>query len=117
MNDAPSDRPAPAGLDAAHRAALDRYWKHNLRIMALLLTLWALVSFGCGILWADALNEYRLFGTGFRLGFWFAQQGSILTFVGIVLAYALLMNRADRKHYEDRARLKDTGSNDGGEAQ
>lgn len=82
-------------------AALDRYWRSNVRIMAVLLVIWAGVSFGCGILFADWLNQFRLPGTGFPLGFWFAQQGSIVTFVLCILAYCLLMNRLDRRHHEE----------------
>ena len=51
------------------------YWTANLRYLAILLSVWFLVSFGCGILFADALNGFRFPGTGFKLGFWFAQQG------------------------------------------
>ena len=54
------------------------YWRRNLRILALLLSIWFAVSYGCGILFADALNRFRLPGTGFKLGFWWAQQGSNL---------------------------------------
>jgi putative solute:sodium symporter small subunit len=87
-------------------AALERYWRSNLRIMLLLLLVWASVSFGCGILLADMLNEYRLPGTGFPLGFWFAQQGSIITFVLCILAYCLAMNRLDRRHHEELERIE-----------
>ena len=57
---------------------------------------WFLVSFLCGIVWVDELNEIRL--GGFKLGFWFAQQGSIYAFVIIILIYIKLMNRLDRKY-------------------
>jgi putative solute:sodium symporter small subunit len=79
--------------------ALERYWRDNLRVMAALLFLWAAVSFGGGILFADSLNEYTLPFTGFPLGFWFAQQGSIVVFVLCILLYCLAMNRLDRKHH------------------
>ena len=82
-------------------AALERYWRSNLRIMAALLVLWAAVSFGCGILFADWLNQWNLPFTGFPLGFWFAQQGSIVTFVLCILIYCLAMNRLDRRHHEE----------------
>jgi putative solute:sodium symporter small subunit len=88
-------------------AALDRYWRDNMRIMAALLCLWAAVSFGCGILLADWLNEFRLPFTGFPLGFWFAQQGSIVTFVICILLYCLAMNRLDRRHFAELERIKD----------
>jgi putative solute:sodium symporter small subunit len=83
------------------RAALDRYWRNNLRAMAGLLALWAAVSFGAGILFADWLNQFRLPLTGFPLGFWFAQQGSIVTFVLCILLYCVIMNRLDRRHHEE----------------
>ena len=83
------------------QAALTRYWRSNLRIMAVLLVIWASVSFGCGILLADWLNQYRLPFTGFPLGFWFAQQGSIIVFVLCILSYCLLMNRLDRRHHAE----------------
>ena len=89
----------------AIHAALDRYWRANLRTMFLLLLIWAAVSFGCGILLADWLNQFRLPLTGFPLGFWFAQQGSIVVFVFCILAYCLAMNRLDRRHHEELERL------------
>ena len=93
--------------------AIDRYWRSNLRIMAGLLLVWAAVGLGCGILWADTLNEFRL--GGFKLGFWFAQQGSVITFVVLVLAYALLMARLDRRHHEELERIR-TSEGQGGDA-
>ena len=92
--------------DPAVHAALSRYWRTNLIIMASLLCVWAGVSFGCGILFADWLNQFRLPYTGFPLGFWFAQQGSIVVFVLCILVYCLLMNRLDRRHHEELERLK-----------
>jgi putative solute:sodium symporter small subunit len=92
--------------DPATHAALSRYWRANLIIMAGLLCIWAGVSFGCGILFADWLNQFRLPYTGFPLGFWFAQQGSIVVFVVCILVYCLLMNRLDRRHHEELERLK-----------
>ena len=85
---------------------LDDYWRSNLRIMAALLALWASVSFGCGILIADWLNRFNLPGTGFPLGFWFAQQGAIVTFVACILLYCIAMNRLDRKHHEQLEALE-----------
>ena len=99
-----SDLDPPDGRDS-RRAALDRYWKRNLGIMTGLLAVWALVGLGAGILFADWLNQFNLPGTGFPLGFWFAQQGSIIVFVLIVLLYAILMNRADRRHHAERREL------------
>lgn len=90
-------------------AALDRYWRSNLRVMAALLLLWAAVSFGCGILFADWLNQFRLPFTGFPLGFWFAQQGSIAVFVVCILLYCLAMNRLDRRHHDELAAILEEG--------
>jgi len=91
------------------RLSLKRYWRKNLLLMGALLTVWALVSFVCGILLADVLNAYRLPGTGYPLGFWFAQQGSILVFVVLILIYALVMNRIDRQHHEEIDTIKRKG--------
>lgn len=71
------------------------YWRTNLKYLSILLTLWFLVSFGCGILWVEYLNQFQL--GGFPLGFWFAQQGAIYTFVILIFVYICLMNRLDRK--------------------
>lgn len=89
--------------DRARRVheALERYWRANLRVMAGLLALWAAVSFGCGILLADWLNQFNLPLTGFPLGFWFAQQGSIIVFVICILIYCLAMNRLDERHHRE----------------
>ena len=86
-------------------AAVGRYWRANVAVMAVLLTVWAGVSLGCSVLLADVLNAHRLPGTGFPLGFWFAQQGSIITFVLVILAYCLALNRLDRRHHAELARL------------
>ena len=76
------------------------YWRTNLRYLAVLLTVWFLVSYGCGILLADTLNQYRIGGA--KLGFWFAQQGSIYVFVVLIFVYVWLMNRLDAKYGFDR---------------
>lgn len=72
------------------------YWKENLKYLVILLTIWFLVSYGCGILFKDALNEIRL--GGFKLGFWFAQQGSIYVFVILIFVYVRIMNKLDKKY-------------------
>ncbi len=72
-----------------------QYWSRNLRYLILLLAIWALVSFGFGILLVEPLNRIRI--GGFQLGFWFAQQGSIYTFVLLIAVYVVLMNRLDRR--------------------
>lgn len=75
---------------------LTRYWKENLRYLLVLLSIWFTVSFGFGILLVDQLNQYRIGGA--KLGFWFAQQGSIYVFVLLIFIYVWLMNRLDRKY-------------------
>ena len=71
------------------------YWKINLKYLVVLLIIWFTVSFGFGILLVDQLNKIR-FG-GFKLGFWFAQQGAIYVFVILIFVYIYLMNRLDKK--------------------
>lgn len=83
-----------------------RYWRANVRIMAVLLGVWALAGVGASILFADYLNEWTLPLTGFPLGFWFAHQGSILVFVGLILVYCLMMNRLDRDHQREAEEIR-----------
>lgn len=73
-----------------------KYWRENLKYLAILLSIWFLVSYGFGILLVDELNTIRL--GGFKLGFWFAQQGSIYVFVVLIFVYVWLMNRLDKKY-------------------
>ena len=93
------------------------YWRRNLLYLVVLLALWFVVSYGCGILFVDELNRVRLPGSGFKLGFWFAQQGSIYCFVLIIVAYVFLMNRLDRRfgvaEGDDRATASEAGAVDG----
>jgi len=72
------------------------YWRANLRLMFILLAIWFAVSFGAGILFADQLNGIRLFG--FKLGFFFAQQGAIYVFVALIYFYAWRMNKIERDY-------------------
>ncbi len=72
------------------------YWKENLRLVAALLAIWFIVSYGCGILLVDWLDQFHL--AGFPLGFWFAQQGSMYVFVVLIWVYVFRMNTMDRKH-------------------
>jgi len=74
----------------------DGYWRSNLRLVAILLSIWFAVPFGLGIVFVEDLNEVHL--AGFPLGFWFAQQGSIYVFFLLVLIYAIWMRRIDRDH-------------------
>jgi len=76
------------------------YWKENVKYLSVLLVIWFFVSYGAGILFKDALNEIRL--GGFKLGFWFAQQGSIYVFVILIFVYVRLMNKLDKKYGYDK---------------
>jgi len=71
------------------------YWQQNLRILSVLLFVWFAVSYGCGILFAETLNQFKI--GGFPLGFWFAQQGAIYVFVVLIFIYVYLMNKLDRE--------------------
>lgn len=75
---------------------MKEYWKHNLKYLIILLPIWFLVSFGAGIIFVTQLNEIKL--GGFKLGFWFAQQGAIYTFVILIIVYIRLMNKLDKKY-------------------
>ncbi|MCB1691904.1 MAG: DUF4212 domain-containing protein [Pseudomonadales bacterium] len=80
----------------------NKYWKANLRLMLSLLAVWFVVSFVCGILIVDWLNQFHLFG--YKLGFWFSQQGSIYVFVVLIFVYVWRMNKLDKAfdvHEED----------------
>ena len=80
------------------------YWKSNIRIVLSLLAVWFFISFGCGILLVDVLDNFRI--GGFKLGFWIAQQGSIFVFVVLIFVYIHLMDKLD-----DRYKLE-TSNND-----
>ncbi|MCA0933764.1 DUF4212 domain-containing protein [Lutimonas saemankumensis] len=75
---------------------LKKYWRTNLKYLGILLSFWFLVSYIMGIVLVDELNTFKL--GGFKLGFWFAQQGSIYFFVLIIVIYIGLMNRLDKKY-------------------
>jgi putative solute:sodium symporter small subunit len=70
------------------------YWRKNLKYLIILLSIWFTVSFGFGVILVDQLNTFQFFG--FKLGFWFAQQGSIYVFVTLIFVYIYLMNRLDK---------------------
>ncbi|MEI6894253.1 MAG: DUF4212 domain-containing protein [Colwellia sp.] len=72
------------------------YWQENLRLIFICLVIWFTVSFGLGLLLVDQLNEFRL--GGYKLGFWFAQQGSIYSFLGLIFWYGAKMNQLDKKY-------------------
>ena len=79
------------------------YWRSNLKTLSILLSIWFIVSFGFGIIWSDSLDQLQI--GGFKLGFWFAQQGSIYFFVILIFIYIYLMNRLDKK-YKDKSEEK-----------
>ena len=87
--------------------SIHRYWRKNLRVMAACLLIWAFAGLGCGVLFADTLNRFSL--GGFPLGFWFAQQGSILVFVLLILVYGLALNRLDAEHHRDLEQIRSSG--------
>lgn len=80
---------------------LQAYWKANLGIIALLLSIWFVVSYVCGILFANQLDAFRL--GGFPLGFWFANQGSMITFVLLIWVYVWWMDKLDVKYEVDES--------------
>ena len=73
------------------------YWRKNIACVLWLLLVWFIVSYGCAILFVDELDKVRIPGTGFKLGFWFAQQGAVFTFILLIVAYALRMRRLDQQ--------------------
>ena len=78
------------------KSSTTNYWKTNLKYLIILLSIWFTVSFGFGILLVDELNTIRM--GGFKLGFWFAQQGSIFVFVILIFVYIKLMNKLDNQY-------------------
>lgn len=75
------------------------YWRENIKYVLILLLIWFTVSYGAGILFKDALNTIKI--GGFKLGFWFAQQGSMYVFVILIFVYVRLMNKLDKKYGYD----------------
>ena len=79
---------------------VDQYWKKNIQIVLILMLIWFLASFGFGIIFVNDLDEISFFG--FKLGFWFAQQGSILIFVAIIFVYIKMMKNLDKEFKKNR---------------
>ena len=100
--DLPDDAATPAEPDTPPPASgfvsesAKAYWRANIRLILILLAIWAVVSYGCGILFIEQLNKITI--GSLPLGFWFAQQGSIYTFVVLIFVYAWRMDKMDRKH-------------------
>ena len=103
-------RAGPGHGRGRRRRLWGTYWQENLRLVAVCLVVWFFVSFGCGLLLADVLNEVT-FG-GFHLGFWFAQQGSIYVFVPLIFIYAWRVTRLDRKYGTDESDERDATRDD-----
>jgi putative solute:sodium symporter small subunit len=78
---------------------LKDYWKENLRYLVILLSIWFIASYGLGILFVEQVNTIEV--GGFKLGFWFAQQGAIYVFVILIFVYVSLMNKLDKKYGVD----------------
>ncbi len=76
-------------------ADMAKYWRTNVVYLVILLSIWLVVSYGCGIVFREQLDAFYL--GGFPLGFWFAQQGSIYVFVALIFVYVILMNRLDKQ--------------------
>ncbi len=74
----------------------DEYWRANLRLIMILMVIWFLVSIGFGIIWVEWLNQFQL--AGFKLGFWFAQQGAVISFVILISFYVYRMEQLDKKY-------------------
>lgn len=79
-----------------NKERIKEYWKRNLTYLVILLTIWFLVSYVLGILLVEPMNNIKI--AGFKLGFWFAQQGSIYTFVVLIFVYVRLMNKLDKEY-------------------
>lgn len=90
---------AEQGMEAGGSERARAYWRANLRLVGALLAVWFVVSYGCGILFVDLLNRIPL--GGFKLGFFFAQQGAIYVFVALIFFYVHRMNRLDREYGVD----------------
>ena len=80
---------------------IDTYWQANIRLVLGLLSIWFLVSFGCGILFVDFLDQFKFFG--FNLGFWFAQQGSIYVFVILIFVYIHRFKKLEQTFDKDES--------------
>ena len=94
--DPPPSLPLDAGgVTDAHHA----YWSANLKLMGVLLLVWFAVSLGAGVLFVESLNTIKFFG--FKLGFWFAQQGSIYTFVLLIFIYINRVNALEKIYFTD----------------
>lgn len=81
--------------ESTDKKMTQKYWQYNIKYLIILLAIWFISSYGAGIIFASQLNQIRM--GGFKLGFWFAQQGSIYCFIVIIYVYVYLMNKLDKK--------------------
>lgn len=86
----------PDTADGETSAAENAYWRENIRLLVILMSIWFICSFGCGILLRDWLDQFSI--GGYPLGFWFAQQGSIYVFMALILFYVVRMRKIERKY-------------------
>ena len=93
----PSDYSSPRADPPA--GSNEGYWRKNLTYLGILLSIWFAVSYGAGILFVEQLNNFYLPGTGFPLGFWFAQQGSMFIFIALILVYCIWVEKLDRAYH------------------
>ena len=87
-------------MGEAESATARSYWRSNLRVLGVLLAIWAFAAFGLGIAFVEPLNAFQV--GGFPVGFWFAQQGSILIFIVLILVYAVWMDRIEKRMRGDQ---------------
>lgn len=86
-------------MDSKEQKNASSYWKENVKYLLILISIWFVSSYGAGILFKEELNTIKL--GGFKLGFWFAQQGSIFVFVILIFVYVRIMNKLDKKYGYD----------------
>lgn len=91
---------------------VDAYWRANVKVLVVLLSAWAFVSLGCGVLFSDWLDQFSI--GGFPLGFWFTQQGTMLCFVAIIFIYHIWMKKIERAHGVDDDEDGDVNTTDTG---
>ncbi|MEE4288550.1 MAG: DUF4212 domain-containing protein [Erythrobacter sp.] len=94
--DTPTESGSAAPQPSETSEAEGAYWRENLRLLVSLMAIWFAVSFGAGILFRDALDQFSL--GGYPLGFWFAQQGSVYVFIVLIVVYVLRMKAIERKY-------------------
>ncbi len=92
----------------------EKYWRANIHVLVVLLSIWALVSFGGGVFFVDTLNQYSL--GGYPLGIWISQQGALFVYVALIFFYHAWMSRIERLYRQDAESREETAGTDGGDA-